>query len=258
MHEFMAALLSLVMGSLHGLVAVPSAKEAFNLWVVVIVMHRLNKFWMSDFKLLVVEFIRHSATIVSMQFSRWSLRLRDWLARFKVQLHVLSIDILVGVRIARHVARLVNDRMVVIESFQWSLKHSLRAYLLGVAHDLLTWCNRLNRGSQCTRMSIAILQRLFLLRSALIGLLGGISFLAVILISRYSRLELKRHWLGLGRLAFIHVLVIFSLARLAQYQVFKIILLLGNVEGEVQIVSEMLEVIKEPARMVTVWVMLQR
>ena len=256
MQESMASFLSFTMSSFHGLEAVPSTKEAFNLRIVVIVMHWLNKFWMSVLKLLVMELIWHTA-MVGMQLSCWNFGLCDRFALFEVHLHIFSINILVNVRISWNSTRLVNGWTLFFEAFHRSLNHSLRAYLLFLSLYLLAWSYWFNRGTQSARMTEAILHRFIFLWSALIGLLGRISFLAVILISRDSRLELERDCLGLSRLALIHILVISNLG-LAQDQVFEIVLLTGNVEGKVQIISEMLEVIKEPARMVTVWVMLQR
>jgi len=107
MHVLMHLFFGLVMGSLHRLEAIASAEEAFNLWVVVIVMHGLDKLRMTILIILIVELIWKTSANVAVQLACRTGGSLHRLSSFEVQFHILIINVMIRIGIARHVARLI-------------------------------------------------------------------------------------------------------------------------------------------------------
>ena len=82
--------------ALHWLKAVSSTEEAFYLWLIVIIVNRLNEMRIVLFEFSVMELVRH-ATVCMVKLSHGSGRLSD-LARCDVERKVFPINGLLRVR----------------------------------------------------------------------------------------------------------------------------------------------------------------
>ena len=100
--------------TLHWLKAISSTEEAFNLWLIVIVVNRLNEMRIILFELSVMELVRQ-ATVCMVKLSHGSGRLSD-LARRDVEREVFLINVLLRVH------RVFGSLRILAKShrFDWS------------------------------------------------------------------------------------------------------------------------------------------
>ena len=193
--------------ALHWLKAVSSTEEAFNLWLIVIVVNRLNEMRIILFKFSVMELVRQ-ATMCMVKLNHGPGRLNN-LTRCDMERQVFSINVLLSVRRVFGYA----SRLICI----WSL------LLEALTLEILARSHRFDWGAQ--RAGILV-ERVILAGLALVSLLRLASLLAVVLIGRNSWVELERFCPRLGRLTLIHSLVVGSFSWLAGHQVFHLVVLL--------------------------------
>ena len=144
-----------------------------------IVMHALNLSWVPLLIISVMELVRQP-TMLAMQFSHMFFRHVNTLSRLEIIFHVLSIDILVDVRIFWHAARLINDLLLILETFWGPLDHLLRFELPSFSLGIRARSDRFYGRTQHFRISVAILERLLFLLHTLIGFLGRVRLLRLI------------------------------------------------------------------------------
>ena len=118
LHVWVMVFLCTVMLPLHWLEGVSSAEESFNLWVVVIVVHRLDQLRVVSLKLYVVELVWQSSdrvanVLVCVVVCGW------WLTALEVKSAIFSIDTLVNFGRSWHFAWLVSHLFLLLE-LRWS------------------------------------------------------------------------------------------------------------------------------------------